>query len=159
MPLGNALLNYREPDRATNPLASGLGSLLALPLQSPLVNALLKPERKRKAYFAFLQDIIRVNKVRKAWCIDHPNSAAMRSFYDRSIWGDSKSRSDDALKEPMRRGVEYSAAICVLVGTNTWKGRWVKMSCPRGHRRAGTARRPHKRTESYRSESAGSIRI
>ena len=55
----------------------------------------------------------------------------MRSFYDRSIWGDSKARGDEALKELMRRGVEHSSAICVLIGTNTWKGRWVKYEIAR----------------------------
>ena len=74
---------------------------------------------------------MRVNNVREAWCIDHPNSDAMRSFYDRSIWGKSKSRDPDTLKALMRDGVEHSGAICVLVGTTTWQSRWVKYEIAR----------------------------
>jgi hypothetical protein len=102
----------------------------------PSVNALssplLSPTTKRKAYFGFrFRDIMRVNNVRKAWCIDHPNSAAIRSFYDRSIWGSNSPRADDGLKDLMRRGVEFSSAVCVLVGTDTWAGRWVKYEIAR----------------------------
>jgi hypothetical protein len=42
---------------------------------------------KRKAYFAFhFDDIMRVNNVRNAWKITHPDNALNRSFYDSSLW-------------------------------------------------------------------------
>jgi hypothetical protein len=42
---------------------------------------------KRKAFFSFhWDDIMRVNVVRNAWKIGHPDSALMRSFYDSSLW-------------------------------------------------------------------------
>jgi hypothetical protein len=83
-------------------------------------------------YFAFrYRDIMRANNVRNAWCIDHPNSEAMRSFYDRSIWETSKSSNPETLKKIMREGVEYSSAVCVLVGSETWKSRWVKYEIAR----------------------------
>ncbi len=103
--------------------------------RSALVNALAGAaltRTKRKAYFAFrFQDIMRVNNVRKAWCIAHPESSFLRSFYDRSIWGKSKAREPDALKALMRGAVVHSSAICVLIGTNTWQGRWVKYEIAR----------------------------
>jgi hypothetical protein len=74
---------------------------------------------------------MRVNNVRKAWCIDHPDSPTMRSFRDRSIWGKSKAQEPESLKALMRDAVIHSSAICVLVGTNTWKGRWVKYEIAR----------------------------
>jgi MTH538 TIR-like domain (DUF1863) len=99
---------------------------------SSLGNAFLQPETKRKAYFAFrFEDIMRVNNVRKAWCIDHPDSPMMRSFWDRSIWEKSKAREPESLKALMRGAVRQSSAICVLVGTNTWKGPWVKYEIAR----------------------------
>jgi hypothetical protein len=74
---------------------------------------------------------MRVNNVRKAWCIDHPDSPAMRSFRDRSIWGKSKAQEPESLKALMRDAVIHSSAVCVLVGTNTWQGRWVKYEIAR----------------------------
>ena len=74
---------------------------------------------------------MRVNNVRKTWCIHHPDSSAMRSFYDRSIWEKSKAREPEALKNLMRVAVVNSSAVCVLIGTNTWKGRWVKYEIAR----------------------------
>ncbi len=133
--LGSALADYSPLSPAPHPLADALRGFLpptAPSHQSLLASALLKPQTKRKAYFAFrFQDIMRVNNVRQAWCIDHPNSSAMRSFYDRSIWEKSKSRDDETLKNLMRSGVEYSSAVCVLVGTNTWQSRWVKYEIAR----------------------------
>jgi hypothetical protein len=55
----------------------------------------------------------------------------MRSFYDRSIWEKSKTRDPETLKALMRAAVVQSSAICVLVGTNTWQGRWVKYEIAR----------------------------
>lgn len=44
------------------------------------------PGVKRKAFFSFhYGDIMRVNVVRNAWKIDHPDNALMRSFQDSSL--------------------------------------------------------------------------
>ena len=112
----------------------GLGTLASggVPSLSSLANAIPRPETKRKAYFAFrFEDIMRVNNVRKAWCIDHPDTPTMRSFYDRSIWDKSAAQQPEALKTLMRNAVIHSSAVCVLVGTNTWQGRWVKYEIAR----------------------------
>jgi hypothetical protein len=99
---------------------------------SSLGNAFLQPETKRNAYFAFrFEDIMRVNNVRNGWRISHPDSPTMRSFRDRSIWGKSKAREPESLKNLMRVAVIQSSAICVLVGTHTWKGPWVKYEIAR----------------------------
>src|SRR5229473_7714895 len=84
----------------------------------PVTPALLT---KRKAYFAFhYDDIMRVNNVRNAWKIDHPASPLSRSFYDSSLWESKKLEGDDAVKSLIRQGVQYTSAVCVLVGTDTW---------------------------------------
>jgi hypothetical protein len=129
--LGGALHDVPPPPPPPphNALATALWSKNPL---SSLGNVFLQPETKRKAYFAFrFEDIMRVNNVRKAWCIDHPDSPTMRSFRDRSIWGKSKAQEPESLKALMRDAVIHSSAICVLVGTNTWKGRWVKYEIAR----------------------------
>lgn len=90
------------------------------------------PTTKRKAFFSFHNDdVMRVNVVRNAWKITHPDSAAMRSFYDSSIWEARGPLGDDAIKRIIREGVEYTSAVCVLVGSETWSRRWVKYEIAR----------------------------
>jgi hypothetical protein len=90
------------------------------------------PVTKRKAYFAFhFADVMRVNNVRNAWKIDHPDNLLLRSFYDSSLWESRKLEGDEALKKLIREGVGYTSAVCVLVGTDTWSRRWVKYEIAR----------------------------
>jgi antiphage defense system Thoeris ThsB-like protein len=87
---------------------------------------------KRKAYFAFhYDDIMRVNNVRNAWKIDHPESVFARSFYDSSLWESKKLEGDEAVKTLIRTGVQYTSAVCVLIGADTWSRRWVKYEIAR----------------------------
>jgi hypothetical protein len=119
---GNALANALSND--ARPLHSNLPWTLA--------HDLLQPETKRKAYFAFrFEDIMRVNNVRNAWKFNHPESLYKRSFFDRSIWGKSDAQKPESLKALMRGAVVQSSAICVLIGTHTWQGRWVKYEIAR----------------------------
>jgi MTH538 TIR-like domain (DUF1863) len=92
----------------------------------------LKAPTKRKAFFSFhYDDIMRVNNVRNAWKINHPNSDDMRGFYDGSLWESRKAEGDEAIKTLIREGVQYTSAVCVLVGTETWTRRWVKYEIAR----------------------------
>lgn len=107
--------------------ASGRGS----PLSSG-ASLLGSPTVKRKAFFSFhFDDIMRVNNVRNAWRITHPDSATMRSFYDSSLWESRKLEGDESLKRLIREGVANTSAICVLVGTDTWNRRWVRYEIAR----------------------------
>src|SRR5215510_10675029 len=73
---------------------------------------------KRKAYFAFhYDDIMRVNNVRNAWKITHPDSPTNRSFQDSSLWESNKLEGEEAIKRLIREGVEYTSAVCVLIGS------------------------------------------
>jgi MTH538 TIR-like domain (DUF1863) len=92
----------------------------------------LKPAVKRRAFFSFhYDDIMRVNVVRNAWKIDHPDNALMRSFYDSSLWESRKLDGDDAVKRLIREGVEYTSAVCVLIGSETWLRQWVRYEIAR----------------------------
>lgn len=88
--------------------------------------------KKRKAFFSFhYDDVMRVNNVRNAWKITHPDSALMRSFYDSSLWETKKLEGDEAVKRLIREGVEKTSAVCVLIGTHTWDRRWVRYEMAR----------------------------
>jgi hypothetical protein len=109
--------------------ASDLFGSLAPLSPSP---APLKPAIKRRAFFSFhYDDIMRVNVVRNAWKIDHPDNALMRSFQDSSLWESRKLEGDEAIKRLIREGVEYTSAVCVLIGSETWLRRWVRYEMAR----------------------------
>jgi MTH538 TIR-like domain (DUF1863) len=99
---------------------------------SPSPSPSLKPAVKRRAFFSFhYDDIMRVNVVRNAWKIDHRDNALMRSFQDSSLWESRKLEGDEAIKRLIREGVEYTSAVCVLIGTDTWVRRWVRYEMAR----------------------------
>jgi antiphage defense system Thoeris ThsB-like protein len=117
--------------------SSGLGAMADL-FPSPRSNALanfldtMPPTTKRRAFFSFhFDDIMRVNNVRNAWKIDHPDSPLNRSFQDSSLWESRKLGGDDAVKRLIREGVEYTSAVCVLAGSDTWLRRWVRYEIAR----------------------------
>ena len=90
------------------------------------------PLLKRKVYFAFgFDDLMRVNNVRQIGKIGSREQRNPRTFTDRSIWESRDIKNEENLKNLMRWGVCYSSAVCVLIGTNTWKSRWVKYEIAR----------------------------
>jgi MTH538 TIR-like domain (DUF1863) len=87
---------------------------------------------KRKTFFSFhYADIMRVNNVRNAWKIDHPDSPENRSFYDSSLWESKQLTDPEQIKQLIRNGVQYTSVVCVLVGSETWQRRWVKYEIAR----------------------------
>jgi hypothetical protein len=90
------------------------------------------PAVKRRAFFSFhFDDIMRVNVVRNAWKITHPDNALMRSFYDSSLWESKKLEGPEAVKSLIRDGVCNTSAVCVLAGSDTWERRWVRYEIAR----------------------------
>jgi hypothetical protein len=120
------------------PFYGSLANHLANPALSP-VNALnttttkpVAPETKRKAFFSFhFDDIMRVNNVRNAWKITHPDSSLNRSFYDSSLWETRKLVGPESIKQLIRLGVRSTSVVCVLAGSMTWNRRWVKYEIAR----------------------------
>ena len=130
------------PSAPSNPYSSLAAPLLSLlnsnpPAPSsfavgPVVNALTAPAVKRKVYFAFdFDDLMRVNNVRQIGKIAPRVQGNPRTFYDRSVWESSNIKNEENLKNLMRRAVQYSSAVCVLIGTNTWRSRWAKYEIAR----------------------------
>ncbi len=123
----------------TRPLGS-LADFVAPPVPSPF-NALytpppkptpVAPETKRKAFFSFhFDDIMRVNNVRNAWKINHPDSSLNRSFYDSSLWEARKLVGPAGIKQLIRSGVLRTSAVCILAGSMTWDRRWVRYEIAR----------------------------
>jgi hypothetical protein len=135
--LGGAASDLFPPAKPTvpvNPFANlgAVSDLFGPPPSTLLGSIYASPTIKRKAFFSFhYDDIMRVNVVRNVWKIDHPDNALMRSFQDSSLWESRKLEGDDAVKRLIREGVEYTSAVCVLIGTETWLRRWVRYEIAR----------------------------
>lgn len=101
--------------------------MTAISLLGPLTKL-----QKRRVFFSFhFDDVMRVNNVRQAWKIDHPDAPNMRSFYDSSLWERRQIEGDESVKRLIREGVQYTSAVCVLVGSQTWNRRWVRYEMTR----------------------------
>jgi hypothetical protein len=126
-----------------SPLARSFGTLAELgrPPTTSNQNALyapppkprpVAPAIKRRAFFSFhFDDIMRVNNVRNAWKITHPDSSSNRSFRDSSLWENSKRENPESIKQLIRAGVLNTSAVCVLAGSMTWDRRWVRYEIAR----------------------------
>ena len=62
----------------------------------------------------------------------HPESGRnVEGFYDFSLWEKRKRDGEKSLKQLIRDGVHNTSAICVLIGTETWKRPWVRYEIAR----------------------------
>lgn len=79
----------------------------------------------RRVYFAFhyQNDIWRVNQVRNSWVMQDREAAG---FYDASLWEEAKKQSDLAIKRMINGGIQNTTVTCVLIGSETYKRRWVQ---------------------------------
>ena len=91
--------------------------------------------RKRRVFFSFhYADIMRVNNVRNSGEFATSISDSRRhieGFYDFSLWERRKRDGGESLKQLIRTGVQNTSAICVLIGTETWRRPWVRYEIAR----------------------------
>lgn len=78
----------------------------------------------KRVFFSFhYQDVIdfRANVVRNHKLTKDDNAG----YFDASIWEDAKKTSDLALKRLINGELKNTSVTCVLIGTDTFKRRWV----------------------------------
>ncbi|MGE3986727.1 TIR domain-containing protein [Pseudorhodoplanes sp.] len=155
--IGGALDFTPPPALPTTGLGSIFGSQAELPKPRSTLASLLDPQPKpqglfgltnlvpttpkpalpvvpvkRKVFFSFhYKDIIRVNNIRMAWNIDHPDRDIKRNFYDKSLWESAETKGREALKSLIRNGMKGSSTVCVLIGSETWDRPFVKYEIAR----------------------------
>jgi hypothetical protein len=129
--LANSLLGAHAKLGAKNSLLGGFATPAAnIPSFGTLALGAFASPVKRKAFFSFhFDDVMRASVVRKAWKFTHPESAV--SFYDSSLWEARKLEGAEAVKRLIREGVCNTSAVCVLVGSETWRRRWVRYEIAR----------------------------
>lgn len=81
----------------------------------------------RKVFFCFhYEDVktFRANVVRKHGLTKENVQEA--GFFDASIWEDAKKHGDESVKRLINSNLENTSMTCALIGTETWKRRWVR---------------------------------
>jgi len=81
----------------------------------------------RKVFFSFhYEDVktFRANVVRKHGLTKENVQEA--GFFDASIWEDAKKHGDESVKRLINSNLENTSLTCALIGTETWKRRWVR---------------------------------
>lgn len=80
----------------------------------------------KRVYFAFhYQDVIdfRANVVRNHWLTKPDKESA--GFFDASVWESAKKTSELAVKRLINGTIQNTTVTCVLIGSETFKRRWV----------------------------------
>jgi len=80
----------------------------------------------RRVFFSFhYEDVrtFRANVVRNHALTKETGEAG---FFDASIWEDAKKHGDIAVKQLVNVSLENTSVTCGLIGTETWKRRWVR---------------------------------
>jgi len=81
----------------------------------------------KRVYFAFhYQDVIdfRANVVRNHWLTKPDRESA--GFFDASVWENAKKTSELAVKRLINGAIQNTTVTCVLIGSETFKRRWVR---------------------------------
>lgn len=92
----------------------------------------------KRVFFSFDYDDVksfRANVVRNHGLLKETGSSG---FFDSSIWETAKTTGVTAIKNLINRNLENTSVTCVLIGTNTWKSRWVRYEILRSYERGNT---------------------
>jgi hypothetical protein len=90
----------------------------------------------RRVFFSFHYDDVetfRANVVRKHGLTKETGEAG---FFDASIWEDAERHGDASVKRLINSSLENTTVTCVLIGTDTWKRRWVRYEILKSYDRA-----------------------
>ena len=80
----------------------------------------------KRVFFSFhYEDVktFRANAVRNHGLTKDTGTSG---FFDASIWEDAELHGDNSVKRLINSGLHGTTVTCVLIGTETWKRRWVR---------------------------------
>lgn len=90
----------------------------------------------KRVFFSFdYEDVktFRANVVRNHGLTKEDGQEA--GFFDASIWEDAEAHGEASVKKLINSGLENTSVTCVLIGTGTWKRRWVRYEILKSHDR------------------------
>ncbi len=83
----------------------------------------------RHAFFSFdYRDVWTTNVVRNSWVTQDPQAAG---FLDKSLWEESKQKSDAAIKKLIDGGLQGTSVTVVLIGPRTASRKYVRYEMER----------------------------
>lgn len=81
----------------------------------------------KRVFFSFhYQDVIdfRANVVRQSWVTKPDREEA--GYFDSSLWESSRLKGDASLKQLINSGLDNTSVTAVLIGSDTYRRRWVR---------------------------------
>lgn len=80
----------------------------------------------RRVFFSFHYDDVKTFRANVVRNHDMLKGSQEAGFFDYSIWEDAKRHGDLSVKRLINISLENTSTTCVLIGTDTWKRRWVR---------------------------------
>ena len=80
----------------------------------------------KRVFFSFHYDDVKTFRANVVRNHDLTKENGDAGFYDASIWEDAKRHGDATVKRLVNSSLENTSVTCVLIGTETWKRRWVR---------------------------------
>lgn len=74
--------------------------------------------------FHYQLDIWRVNQIRNSWVTKPDRETA--GFFDASLWENARKTGDTGIKRMINDGVTGTSRTAVLIGSQTYRRRWVR---------------------------------
>ncbi len=79
-----------------------------------------------RVYFCFHYDDVKTFRANVVRNHDLTKETGEAGFFDASIWEDAELHGAGAVKNLINRSLENTSVTCALIGTVTWKRRWVR---------------------------------
>lgn len=93
----------------------------------------------KRVFFSFhYEDVktFRANVIRNHGVTKQSGQDA--GFFDASIWEEAKRHGDLSVKRLINTSLEYTSVTCALIGTDTWRRRWVRYEILKSYDKGNT---------------------
>ncbi len=80
----------------------------------------------RRVYFSFHYEDVKTFRANVVRNHSLTKESGESGFFDASIWEDAKRHGDSAVKRLINSSLENTSVTCALIGTETWRRRWVR---------------------------------
>jgi hypothetical protein len=79
-----------------------------------------------RVFFSFHYEDVRTFRANVVRNHDLTKETGRAGFFDASIWEDAKRHGESAVKRLINANLENTSVTCALIGTESWRRRWVR---------------------------------
>ncbi len=79
-----------------------------------------------RVFFTFHYEDVKTFRANVVRNHDLTKETGDAGFFDASIWEDAKKHGDTSVKRLINSSLENTSVSCALIGTETWRRRWVR---------------------------------